>query len=188
MEENESIQIKPNVFVQPIRNNHVAADSFTYKSFGYQVYQTKSKLKEEYAKLPQQQINHLLNELGKEKMSETIRISLLAYSGDTPVDNYEKWNNTKILIHEATFLEKAELDKLNIRGNKHSSLDEVLKMVADLNVETLILGHFSSRYSGEQINDRIKLLCNEYKIKIPVYSILPGINYRDILKNNPVNK
>jgi ribonuclease Z len=64
----------------------------------------------------------------------------LTYSGDTPVDDFEKWNNTQILIHEATFLEQTEQANLNPHGNKHSNLEEVLKMVTELNIGSLILG------------------------------------------------
>ena len=37
--------------------------------------------------------------------------------------------------------------------NKHSQLEEVIKMVAEINVEKLILSHFSTRYSAEEIDD-----------------------------------
>ena len=113
---------------------------------------------------------------------------MLTYSGDTPVDVYEKWNNTKILIHEATFLTKEEQEGLAKQGkNKHSNLEEVLRMVTELNIETLILGHFSSRYSSSEIDSKIKMLCNELNVKIPVFRVLPGKNHFDILSQEPIN-
>jgi len=120
-------------------------------------------------------------------MTEQIRTNILTYSGDTPVDDPERWNNTKILIHEATFLGEQELHHANTHRNKHSNLEQVLRMVSQLNIETLILGHFSSRYSNEEIDRSIRALCVQLKIKIPVYRVLPGEVHRNILAGEPIN-
>jgi ribonuclease Z len=60
-------------------------------------------------------------------------------------------------------------------------------MVADLTIDTLILGHFSSRYSKEQIEEKIKYYCKKFDIKIPVYRVLPGQTHFNILNECPVN-
>jgi ribonuclease Z len=185
--ENEDIKVKENLFVATIRNNHVKAESHVSKSLGFQIYQTKNKLKSEFLHLTQKEIKDLIDAQGKENVMEIQRMNLLTYSGDTPVDDYEKWNNTEILIHEATFLSQEEHDKLKVRGNKHSNLEEVMKMVSELNIEKLILGHFSSRYSQLEIDAKIKNLCKDLGIKIPVYRVLPGQIHRDILNENPLN-
>jgi ribonuclease Z len=112
---------------------------------------------------------------------------MISYSGDTPVENYETWDGSKILIHEATFLGDDVTGIPESNRNKHSRLEEVMKMVSEINVERLILGHFSSRYSKDQIDARIRFLCSEYKIKIPVNRVLPGMIHRDILKEDPIN-
>jgi ribonuclease Z len=187
MKPGESVNIKDDLFVQAIRNEHVPVGADVYKSQGYQVYEMKSKLKAEFRDLPQDKIFELIKAHGKEHMTEQLRTNLLTYSGDTPVDDYEKWNNTKILIHEATFLDAADMDSHNTKRNKHSSLPEVLKMVTELNIETLILGHFSSRYDNQEINARIRSLCKELNIKIPVYSVLPGQVYKNILAGQTAN-
>ena len=72
-------------------------------------------------------------------------------------------------------------------GNKHSYLEEVLEMVSRSNVEQLILGHFSARYSPEQIDRRIRELCNRFGVNIPVFRVLPGEVAGDMLKAKPVN-
>ena len=120
-------------------------------------------------------------------MTMEIKTNLITYSGDTPVDDYERWDNSKILIHEATFLDENEGETINTHRNKHSSLIEVMKMISEIKVEKLILGHFSSRYSNEQIDQRIRSLCKEFKITIPVYRVLPGQVHRNILKEEPIN-
>jgi ribonuclease Z len=187
VEDEDEIKISDSLSVKAIRNNHVKADLSIHKSLSYKIYQTKSKLKPEFAAIPQNHIRELVAQHGKEQLSYEIKTNILTYSGDTPVDDYEKWNNSKILIHEATFLGGEEDGVISKHGNRHSTLDEVLKMVSEINIETLILGHFSSRYSNEQIDARIRSLCKEYSVKIPVYRVLPGIVHRNILKEEPVN-
>ena len=72
------------------------------------------------------------------------------------------------------------------RANKHSTLEGVLRMVKDTNVQQLILGHFSSRYSIEEIDAEIQRLVQYYGIKIPVYRIPPRECVRDILAQSPI--
>lgn len=187
MKEEEPVQINKNTFVQAVKNNHVRAAPNEHKSFGFLVYQTKAKLKEEYLALPQSEIVQLARSIGRETMTREVRTNLLAYSGDTPVENFDKWNNAQILIHEATFLDRNDIDSSDTRYNKHSSLEDVLKMVSELTLGALILGHFSSRYTHEQIDGKLKSLCKEFKIDIPVYRVLPGQTHRNILQETPVN-
>ena len=60
-------------------------------------------------------------------------------------------------------------------------------MVSEISVNQLILKHFSSRYSKQQIDEAVKRLIKEYQIKIPVYLIYPGEIKRDILNGEPIN-
>ena len=184
---NDEIKIKDDLIVLPLRNEHVETVPEIIKSLSYKIFQTKMKLRPEIASLSQDKIKELMANEGKEKLTMEIRTNVLSYSGDTPVDDYEKWNDSKILIHEATFLDAPGATKISIHGNKHSHLEEVIKMVSEINIETLILGHFSSRYSAEQIDEAIRSYCKKYLIRIPVFRILPGQVHKDILKENPVN-
>lgn len=185
--ENDHIEIKDGIYVQSLRNNHVPSEQDVFKSFSYQVYELKSKLKKEFTHLSQQDLRTLIAEKGREALTEQIRTNILTYSGDTPVDDVQRWDNTGILIHEATFLGRQEHSSLNARGNKHSNIEEVLEMVAGLNIEKLVLGHFSSRYSKEEIDNKIRSLCKTLNIKIPVFRILPGETGKDILHSEPIN-
>ncbi|MBD2754092.1 MBL fold metallo-hydrolase [Spirosoma validum] len=185
--EDEHIPVRNDLFVQSIKNHHVKTEPNEVKSLGFQVYQTKNKLKAEFLHLSQAGIVQATQTIGRENMTYEVRTNVLAYSGDTPAENFSSWNNTQILIHEATFLRSNELDNSGKR-NKHSSLDDVLKMVSEINIETLILGHFSSRYSHEQIDTAIKSMCREFNITIPVYRVLPGQTHRTILSEEPINR
>jgi ribonuclease Z len=182
----EEIWIKDDVVVIPVRNEHVDAAPDVIRSLSYQVMRVKQKVKPELAALPPEEIRRIIMERGKESTTMEVRESLVGYSGDTPVADPERWDGINILIHEATFLDKEEDIKVVPYKNKHSRLEEVLEMVSRIRVNKLILGHFSSRYTPEQIDARIRELYHKYALKIPVYRVLPGVTVKDILSGEPV--
>mgnify|MGYP000859537098 CR=1 FL=1 len=188
IEDNQSVQINKELYVKAIRNSHVKAPPDQFKSMGFSLYRQVAKLRQKYQGLSGEELRSLKRDKGEDEITELHQTGLIKYSGDTPVDDYQKWNNTKVLIHEATFLEPQELSANYTNRNLHSNIEEVMKMVSELNIETLVLGHFSSRYSAEQIDERIRKLCRELNIKIPVYRLLPGGVGHDILKGTPVNQ
>lgn len=187
IEQGSKTWIKDDIFVEAIRNNHVSAAEELSKSLSFKVFQVKKKLKPELLSLSAEEIKKIIIEKGKEETTIEIFTNIISYSGDTPVEDSARWNNSQILIHEATFLGGDDDAKLKSHGNKHSSLDEVIEMVSGIKIEKLILGHFSSRYSPEQIDGKIKLLCEKYAINIPVFRILPGQAVQDILNQKPLN-
>lgn len=187
IEDRSEIEIKNNVYVQALRNEHVKAPKGIHKSLSYKVIEVKNKLKAEYRSKSEQEIKAIIRHSGKESLIEQHKTTLLSLSGDTPVDDYDKWDGSEILIHESTFLEKEEDANFEFKANKHSSLEEVIKMVSEINVQQLILTHFSSRYSKEEIDCAVLKLLKSYAVKIPVYLIYPGELQRDILNNCPIN-
>jgi len=62
-----------------------------------------------------------------------------------------------------------------------------MEMISSIKVEKLILNHFSSRYSQEDIDRAILKNCKKYNIKVPVFRILPGVLHKNILNENPIN-
>jgi ribonuclease Z len=184
----DEIKVKDDIVVQPFRNSHVPAPENTWKSLGYKIFQTKRKLKPELAGLAGEQIRQYALEHGKESTSVEVRTNLLTYSGDTPVEDPARYDGAQILIHEATFLGDDGDLHTNSHRNKHSRLETVIEMVSGIHIEKLVLGHFSSRYSAEEIDRDIQYLCNKYAINIPVYRILPGQTVFDILNGQPVNR
>lgn len=186
IDENSAIEVKKNIWVQPVKNNHVITAGPLAKSFGYLVQQRKQKLKREYLHLSQPQIIELRNKIGEENLTYEVSENLLAYSGDTPVENFNIWNNTPILIHESTFLSSNVFTEDDPRNNKHSLLEDVLKAVSKINIQLLILGHFSSRYTATEIDDCIIKSCRQYHISFPVIRLLPGECVHDIIHTKPV--
>jgi len=185
IKEQMAFKIKGNIYVESIRNEHVPTNKERTKSLSYKVVNKKRKLKQEFANLSGKEIAKISKEKGKDFLTNEIREVLIGYSGDTPMEEYERWDQTKILIHESTFLNKEV--GLNTHANKHSTLEEVMKMVSVIKIEKLILSHFSSRYSKEEIDSSIREQIKKYNIKIPVYRILPGISYDNILEEDYLN-
>jgi ribonuclease Z len=205
--EGDEISIAKDLLVRPMRNGHVPAEPHIIKSLGYQVIQTRKKVRPEFAHLSGDQLRQLAEKEGRDSFSMEVREPLLGYSGDTPVEDGAKWDGTRILIHEATFLghgegvrirdygriERSEGPERGGRGEAarpmfHSTLDEVMEMVASIRVGSLILGHFSSRYSPEEIDSAIRDRCDKYAINFPVYRVLPGETVFDILGGEPLNR
>lgn len=181
IDNNEVVPLGNDLQVEAHRNGHVRAPADVIKSIGFIVQQTRRKLQQQYLQLSAGEIREIRKEHGEENVTDLITANLLGYSGDTPVENFERWDNTEVLIHEATFLEKSELDDSEHRYNLHSSLDEVIEASSRINIGSLILGHFSSRYKQPEIDEAILARCREHNISFPVYRLLPGVYYRDIL-------
>jgi len=177
----DCIEIKKGVFVEAIRNGHVSAPEGIAKSLSFRVFENKSKLKAEFLHLPGKEIAQLRKEHGPEYTSETERRPIIDYSGDTPVEDLQRWQNSNILIHEATFLGKEMEQGLVKKRNQHSTLEQVIEMVSGIKVQQLVLSHFSSRYAHEEIDAQIEKLCHKYALNIPVYRVLPGTIARNIL-------
>lgn len=188
IEDQQIISINKGFEIKALRNELVKSPLGTHKSLSYQLYETKNKLKPEIKDFGPEQIKQLAQDKGRDFLTQTIKRKVISFSGDTPVDNYSKWDNSRILIHEATFLKTESDSKIESRGNKHSTLEEVMRMAKEINLETLILNHFSSRYSKEEINQAVMKQIVNLKIKIPVYIIYPGEIKRDIFKTNPINE
>ncbi len=187
IEDGHITEIKKGVEVHAFRNEHIQVPVGTHKSFGYKVFEVKKKLKPEFQELDGAQIKHVVSKHGRDHITEQVKTNTITFSGDTPVDDYSKYDHSKILVHECTFLKQEKNPKLEGRENKHSIAEDVIKMVSEINVEKVILNHFSTRYKNHEINAEILNLLEKYKIDIPVYIIYPGEVKRDILGSDPFN-
>lgn len=182
------VEIKKNIEVEAIRNNHINCPVGTHKSLSYKVYEVRNKLKPEFQTMSGKEIKEIVENRGRDFITERVETNILSFSGDTPVDDYSKWDGSEILIHECTFLKDEGDSKVESRGNRHSKLDEVLKMVKEIEIKSLILNHFSSRYSKEEIDNAVRKLLTEYGIQIPVFLVYPGEIKRDILNGRLINE
>ncbi len=179
--------IKNGIFVRSIRNEHIEAPLDIIKSLSFDVIEVKQKLKEAFRKYDPKELQSIRLEKGNSFITEEKRQSILSYSGDTPVQDFDRWKDSKILIHEATFLDPSVKTHKGRKKNEHSILEEVIEMVAASNVEQLILGHFSSRYSKEQIEQAVRAFAQKHALNIPIFCVLPGETMRDILAQTPTH-
>lgn len=188
LQDKSRIEIKKNFIVEAIRNEHVACPIGIDKSLSYKVYEVKNKLKPEFQSKSGNEIKEIVKSKGRDFITNRIEKNIISFSGDTPVDDYSKWDGSEILIHESTFLKNEGDTQIESKGNKHSRIDEVLEMVKSIKVNELILNHFSSRYSKEEIDINVRKLIKEYNIQIPVYLVYPGEIKRDILRTKAINE
>lgn len=184
--ERDRIRIKDDIYVMPLKNGHVPVSGGNTKSLSYKVMQVRKKLKPEFSRLGEAEIKQLVSENGRDALTHEVDVNILGYSGDTPVEDLHRWDKCEILIHEATFLGGEEDNAVQYHGNRHSKLEEVMEMVSGSDIGTLILGHFSSRYSQEQIDRKILQLCEKYALKTIVHRILPGEVVSGVLSRRPL--
>lgn len=181
LDNHEEVWIGKDLFVKAIENRHIPTKDHQVKSLSYQLFRVKRKLKEEYLSLSGKEIGALRKEKGTNAITTELRENILTYSGDTPIENDGRWQDSQVLIHEATFLDHTDLDAGDVRYIKHSTLAEVMEMAAKTNIGQLVLGHFSIRYSPEQIKEEVDRLTQLYQIDIPIKLVLPGQFVKDIL-------
>ncbi len=116
----EEIPLKGDLYIRSIRNGHILTDENIHKSLSYQLIQKKRKIKPEFKEMSGNEIAKIAKEKGQSFITTELVENILGYSGDSPIEDYSRWDNTKILIHEATFLKKeAGLDE---SFHKHSLL------------------------------------------------------------------
>lgn len=187
IKDQDEILIKKGISVQAIRNEHIIVPLGVHKSLSYKVYEERSKLKEEFSSLKGHEIKALVDKYGRDYIHTAIKRNVISFSGDTPVDDYSKWDNSEILMHECTFIPDKNGAVVSSHSDKHSNLDEVLRMVSEINVGILILHHFSTRYDHDYIIKSIKERATKYNIDIPIYTVLPGQINHNILQGQPVN-
>jgi ribonuclease Z len=162
-------------------NRHIPCEAGQTKSLSYTLVQRTHKLKAEYSHLTGPEIGQLHASLGQAAITFPHEETMLVYTADTPIEPAARWGKTRVLIHEATFLDPATAQA---RGQlpRHSVLQDVLEMAADAQPEVLILTHFSTRYSQDEITEEIKRLATNLNLSFPIHAVLPGETRRDVLR------
>lgn len=127
-------------YIVPFKVKHTVQDF----SLGYNVIETRRRLKEEYKDFSQEEISRLSKKLGSDQITEVYEKKILTVSGDTFGIDPNDAKDSEILLHECTFLKTGDR-----KMNAHASLEEVIEIARQANVQKLILYHISSRYSGK---------------------------------------
>lgn len=119
---------------------------------GYSIWETKRKLRPEYRELSAKEIQNLVVEDGVE-VSEEIETPVFAFTGDTKIEVVEREEVVRqahTLVMETTFVD----DRVSVedcRAKGHIHLFEVAERAELFQNKNLVLTHFSSRYTRDEI-------------------------------------
>ncbi|MBX3373183.1 MAG: hypothetical protein KF817_05060 [Phycisphaeraceae bacterium] len=138
LEPGRDLEIKPNIVLRAIEVSH------TIPALGFALVERRSKLRPEFAGLPQERLRQLRAE-GVE-ITQVIEIPLIAYTGDTEFGPFlfrDEFSRAATVICECTFVDPGHRDRAAI--GKHLHLDDIAKLIDVWEARTIILGHLSRR-------------------------------------------
>jgi ribonuclease Z len=167
IDESDKILIKDNGntkrFVVPFRVKHTMSEP----AFGFNVVEERRKLKEEFLNLSKEKIVELIKKHGKECVTYSYEKKILTISGDTMALEPSIVEDTDLLLHECTFLNRKDR-----KGEIHASLDEVMELIQKTGVKNVVLYHISSRY--ESTADRIIKKVSNHFTDLNLEYVYPG--------------
>ncbi|POM80236.1 Nuclear ribonuclease Z [Phytophthora palmivora] len=153
----DEVHVSPKYMIRAVPTKH------RVPSLGYILYEKKNRLKPEYRQLPGQELA-ALKRAGQEITSAEL-IPEIAYTGDTTIEVFtvaaddERTKDllqVKVLITEATYADsKMTVHDAIARGHMH--LDQLAAHERLFQqVGTLVLVHFSARYSAEEVAESVR--------------------------------
>jgi ribonuclease Z len=149
LEPEEEFQIKPNVVLKGIEASH------TVPALSYVVMEHRKKLLEKYHGLPQNQLRTI--KLGGTEITHTLKLPLVACTGDTKMDNHllrPEFVNAPIVITECTFFETDHKKRAAI--GKHLHINDIADLLQVWKAEHVVITHTSRRTSLETIYEAIE--------------------------------
>lgn len=158
----ETYELRNDVVVRPFRTQHVIP------SQGYVIYSVRKKLKKQYIHLKGKQIEKL-KKSGVE-ITDIILSPEVAFTGDTTAEYMLDPRNAdalraKVLITEATFLDE-DFTTEHARQRGHTHLFEIIENAKWIRSKAILLTHFSSRYSIEDIREAVSKLQSRVSAKV----------------------
>jgi ribonuclease Z len=119
---------------------------------GYEFIERRHHLREEFMGLERDEILRLRRE--GVKVDEEYRRSILFYTGDTDrglLESNDALFQSEVLMIECSFL--AEGHQERAARYRHIHIDDIAEFAERYENQTIILTHFSRRYSNEEIRD-----------------------------------
>lgn len=144
----EELEIKPSVVLKAFEANH------TVPSLSFVTIEHRSKLKEEFAGLPQSDLRRIRAE-GTE-ITHTLNVPLVAYTGDTEMNDTlvsSSFNNAKIVVTECTFFEDDHFDRAKV--GKHLHVGNLKELMQSWKAETVVVIHTSRRTHLESARKKL---------------------------------
>lgn len=138
LEHEEQVEVKNNIMLRGIEVSH------TVPSMGYALVEKRSKLREEFADLPQEKLREL--KAGGTEITRNLEIPLVAYTGDTELGPFlfrDEFAKAKIVISECTFFEADHRDRAKI--GKHLHIEDIRMLLEVWQAEAVVLTHVSRR-------------------------------------------
>jgi ribonuclease Z len=127
----------------------------------YEVIELRHRLKDEFAGLDERAITELRR--GGTAVTEEWRRSMLFYTGDTDRGILEKNGQndalykSEVLMIECSFIIKGHEERA--AKYRHIHFDDIAAFADRFENETIVLTHFSRRYSRSEIHDEIRRRC-----------------------------
>lgn len=134
----EEVQIKNSIVLRAFPTEHTAP------SVGYAVVERRSKLRPEFADLPQEKLREL-KDRGTE-ITRILEIPLVAYLGDTlpgPCLLRDDVRKAQVIICECTFFEPEH--KARAKVGMHMHVDDIAEWMRVAECKALVLTHISRR-------------------------------------------
>ena len=138
MKPEQELEIKNNIVLRLFETEHTPA------SAGYAIIEKRSKLKDEYAGLPQEKLRELKQR--GEEITRILEVPLVAYLGDTAPGGCmlrQDVRTAQIVISECTFVDKDHASRADL--GKHLHLDAIAEWLPVLECDALVLIHVSRR-------------------------------------------
>ncbi|MBC8309813.1 MAG: hypothetical protein H8E83_04780 [Planctomycetes bacterium] len=132
------ITIKPNIVLKGIEASH------TVPALSYVVMEHRKKLLEKYNGLPQEELRSL--KIGGTEITHTLKIPLVACTGDTEMGNHlfrPEFTNAPIVITECTFFESEHKTRATV--GKHLHIDNIADLLQVWKAEHVVITHTSRR-------------------------------------------
>jgi len=149
-------EIKPNIVLKAIEARH------TVPALSYVVMEHRKKLLEKYQGWPQEKLREL--KLGGTEITQTLKLPLVACTGDTQIGNHlmrPEFVNAPIVITECTFFESDHKGRASV--GKHIHVDDLAELLQVWKAEHVVITHISRRTNLEEIKMAIdaRIGCDE---------------------------
>ncbi|HSY50599.1 MAG TPA: MBL fold metallo-hydrolase [Thermoanaerobaculia bacterium] len=156
----EILALAPGDMVRLGRTHEVRAHRATHRvaANAYEVIEVRHRLRDEFAGRDERAITEL-RRLGV-SVNEEWRRSMLFYTGDTDrgiLEQNEALFKAEVLMIECSFILPGHEERA--AKYRHIHFDDIAAFADRFENETIVLTHFSRRYSRSEIHDEIRRRC-----------------------------
>jgi ribonuclease Z len=159
-DEVEVIGLAPGDVVRLSRTHEVRVHKATHRvaANAYEVIESRHRLRDEFAGRDEHEIVEL--RASGVSVTEEWRRSMLFYTGDTDrgiLETNDALFKSEVLMIECSFITTGHEERA--AKYRHIHFDDIAAFADRFENETIVLTHFSRRYSRSQIHDEIRRRC-----------------------------